>query len=230
MFTSNRRFIDAGDVLNVRDLGGLPVDTNDDGIIDGYTKYERLIRGIRLSSSNSASQLTKLGITKELDLRSQSEASNDYNNGYILSDYERISIQNYMINDDVSPSNYTDTRAAVKKTMQDIVANKNIYFHCRIGTDRTGTLAYILEGLLGVPEEERVEDYELSFFYGLVRVHRYHDKKPSTTVPKRFVYMHEELIPTNADIYEWYMRGSTNVQEDKTLIENFRTAMIDYLS
>ena len=230
MFTSNRRFIDAGDVLNVRDLGGLPVDTNDDGIIDGYTKYERLIRGIRLSSSNSASQLTKLGITKELDLRSQSEASNDYNNGYILSDYERISIQNYMINDDVSPSNYTDTRAAVKKTMQDIVANKNIYFHCRIGTDRTGTLAYILEGLLGVPEEERVEDYELSFFYGLVRIHRYHDKKPSTQVPKRFVYMHEELIPTNADIYEWYVRGSTNVQEDKTLIENFRTAMIDYLS
>ena len=112
--------------------------------------------------------------------------------------------------------------------MLEVVAGKNLYFHCRIGTDRTGTVAYVLEGLLGVPEEDRVEDYELSFFYGLVRVHRYHNEKPGSSVgtgKERFVYMHN-FMPTNEDIYDWYMKGSTNTAEDIALINQFKAAMI----
>jgi len=39
-----------------------------------------------------------------------------------------------------------------------------IAFHCSGGRDRAGSLAFILEGLLGVPEDELVKDWELSIF------------------------------------------------------------------
>jgi len=68
----------------------------------------------------------------------------------------------------------------------------------------------------------------ISFFYGLVGIHRYHNEKPGSTVgtgKERFVYMHD-FIPTNQLIYDWYMFDSDNVNADQTLIANFRSAMI----
>lgn len=41
--------------------------------------------------------------------------------------------------------------------------NYPIYFHCQIGRDRTGTLAYVINGLLGVEHRDLTLDYELSF-------------------------------------------------------------------
>ena len=45
-------------------------------------------------------------------------------------------------------------------------ANYPIDFHCIGGTDRTGTLAYLLNGFLGVSEEDLIRDYEMSFIGG----------------------------------------------------------------
>lgn len=42
--------------------------------------------------------------------------------------------------------------------------NYPIYFHCMAGADRTGTLAYILDGLLGVDEGELWKDWETNAF------------------------------------------------------------------
>lgn len=47
-----------------------------------------------------------------------------------------------------------------------VFVDKNSYpidFHCIGGTDRTGTLAYLLNGFLGVAEEDLIRDYEMSF-------------------------------------------------------------------
>ena len=44
--------------------------------------------------------------------------------------------------------------------------NYPIDFHCIGGTDRTGTLAYLLKGFLGVSEEDLIRDYEMSFIGG----------------------------------------------------------------
>ena len=41
-----------------------------------------------------------------------------------------------------------------------------IDFHCIGGTDRTGTLAYLLNAFLGVDEEDLIRDYEMSFITG----------------------------------------------------------------
>jgi hypothetical protein len=42
--------------------------------------------------------------------------------------------------------------------------NYPIYFHCQIGRDRTGTLAFLINALLGVSEQDLYMEYELSFF------------------------------------------------------------------
>jgi len=43
--------------------------------------------------------------------------------------------------------------------------NYPIAFHCIAGQDRTGTLAFVLNGLLGVPEEQLFLDWEVSIFW-----------------------------------------------------------------
>jgi len=42
------------------------------------------------------------------------------------------------------------------------INNYPIIFHCVWGADRTGTVAYLLEMLVGVNEENRIKDYELT--------------------------------------------------------------------
>ena len=42
--------------------------------------------------------------------------------------------------------------------------NYPIYFHCIGGADRTGSLAFVLEAILGVPEKEIELDYERTFY------------------------------------------------------------------
>ena len=47
-----------------------------------------------------------------------------------------------------------------------VLANSDNYpivFHCIHGRDRTGTLAFIINGLLGVSEEDLKKDFEMTF-------------------------------------------------------------------
>lgn len=50
---------------------------------------------------------------------------------------------------------------------------RNVYIHCQGGCDRTGTLSFLLLGLLGVLESDLAKEYELSSFshigYGRLR-------------------------------------------------------------
>jgi hypothetical protein len=112
---------------------------------------------------------------------------------------------------------------AVTNIMTDITnanTTKNVYFHCRVGADRTGTVAYLLEGLLGVPDEMRYEEYALTNVSGLYDRTRYYKQKSSTNNLK-FVYM-MGYVKTTQDIYDWYM---SNPNASASLVQAFRTAM-----
>ena len=41
---------------------------------------------------------------------------------------------------------------------------RSVFFHCAGGADRTGTLAVLLLGTLGVSESDMAKDYELTYF------------------------------------------------------------------
>ncbi len=223
--SGERRLLSIDGVRNLRDLGGLEVDSNNDGITDGVLKYGRLIRGEKLGTNQAAIPiLESLGITEELELRNTSEiASNEAK----FTNYKHREIKHYQIDREHYLSNYNLIRGVLVEVMQDVIDGENIYFHCRIGADRTGTLAYILEGLLQVKDEERLQDYEMTFFFGLINRHRYFSTDPTSSVSKteKFVYMHNFMVTAN-DIYNWFMEGSTDVDADNQLIANFRTAMI----
>ena len=224
---------------NVRDLGGMSVSfTRDNATKTGTLKYGKLYRGAQLSKGQTdVDSLTKLGITREVDLRIQTEGNNpvrlpkhdkcDGNCGTLPTGQDII-MTNYLIYPSNS-ANYSSLRDTLKYVMTSVVNGDNIYFHCTIGSDRTGTLAYFLEGLLGVSEEERVEDYELSYFYGMLNRTRFHDNLSSSSINPRFSSMYK-TYDTNDKIYDWYMYGLTNEQKasEKVLIEQFRDAMIDY--
>ena len=49
-------------------------------------------------------------------------------------------------------------------------ANYPIYFHCKAGADRTGTLAFFLEGICGCSQTDIDIDYELTSVCGDRRV------------------------------------------------------------
>ena len=222
----NRRILNVDGVRNIRDLGGLEVDTNNDGVMDGKTKYGILFRGEKLwENSGNVDRLEKLGINEEVDLRASSERTT---NEVSLSNFKQREIKHYQIDYNDYLNNYNLARNTVIEIMNDVINNKKIYFHCRIGTDRTGTIAYILEGLLGVNQEEMLEDYELSFFFGLVNRTRFYATDPSSSVSKteKFVYMYDRM-KNSQEVYDWFMLGSTNVDEDNELINNFRLKMID---
>ena len=240
---------------NVRDLGGLPVDTNGDGNIDGKVKYQKLYRGEMIRGQNrdgtTRSQFEKLGIYNEYDLRRESEigpASEDQ-----LINYTRNEIINYKIDYTefgsvteerfFGKSYYQLARDAAIEVMQNVVNNDDnysLYIHCREGADRTGTLAYILEGLLGVPTEYRHQDYELSTFYGLRERTRYYNIKESTNDAYKFIYLKKAIrhaTPNNDEntgeenVINWFLLegNSTNSCSDITeLINQFRSKMIDY--
>ena len=74
-------------------------------------------------------------------------------------------------------------------------------------------------------DEDRYEDYELSFFFGEADRNRYFET--DNRINEKFVYM-KGFIPTAQSIYDWFIEGSTDQEADNTLINNFRTAMINY--
>jgi protein tyrosine/serine phosphatase len=226
-------------VRNVRDLGGLAVDTDGDGTSDGRIKYGILFRGTQLSSNQSdATSLQKLGITRELDLRPNSEGKDK--GQAVLPKYDidtpgseqDVIMHNYLISYSSHPDYYTELRNTIKTVMNYVVEDDDsIYFHCTIGTDRTGTLAYFLEGLLGVSEEDRLEDYELSYYFGMTNRDRYHDYLQNSSYNPRFTTMYN-TYNTNAKIYEWFMNENPNITQaekdaDEILLSRFRQKMIE---
>jgi protein tyrosine/serine phosphatase len=48
--------------------------------------------------------------------------------------------------------------------MTNLRKHKAVYFHCIWGADRTGLLSMLLEGLLGVPQDQSNKNYELTTF------------------------------------------------------------------
>lgn len=243
-------------IRNVRDLGGIKVDTDGDGTIDGTIKYNKLYRGEKpwtgtgngASTANTLAIFQKLGITHEMDLRAGSEpvTSEETVIGTLVlnddtpSNTKTYEVKHYEINYTSDATYYALARKAVKDVMTQIVnAHQNnqdysMYFHCRIGADRTGMLAYLLEGLLGAPNEERYRDYEMTVFFGIDERTRFYFNKGSNE--KKFVYMKNAIKAADPNglenVLSWYLKADGNnqtlINADMDLISDFQDAMIDF--
>ena len=155
-------------ITNVRDIGGVACN-------GGIVKQGLLIRCAKLTNDDNGEQLIsiegieafkKLGIKTELDLR-QVEADSDDNieQGGITTSV--IPGVNYISFPMASGGNYLQLNRKVLKDLFAILANEDNYpiiFHCSIGTDRTGVVAFLVNALLGVSKEDLYRDYLFSNF------------------------------------------------------------------
>lgn len=144
------RWINTPSATNVRDLGGWSCD-------GGTVKYGKLFRGGEVSASDIDVLVNQCGVRHELNLRGSAEA---------LQTKSALGISY------TCPQNYVWYSLADKDTWAEIlhcvfnsvVADIPLYFHCSAGADRAGTVACILEALLGISQNDIDKDYELTCF------------------------------------------------------------------
>ena len=135
---------------NMRDLGGWPCD-------GGTIKYGLLYRSGEISQSDMNLILNELKINTECDLTADGTPAFPGKMRFIgHTSYAMYSLAN------------TEAWQVNLRGIFDAVRYGDpVVFHCSMGADRTGTLACILEGLLGVSQSDIDKDYELTSFYAL---------------------------------------------------------------
>lgn len=154
------RMIYTPSVWNVRDLGGW-------ACTGGRVKYGKIFRGGNFGSISAADKSTLvdwLGIATDIDLRNNSETGGITTSPLGGSvEYFHQSLDFYANAVSTSAAS-ARTVAVLKKVMTCVAANKPCYFHCMSGSDRTGTIAYLLLSLLGVSQSDKDKEYELTAF------------------------------------------------------------------
>ncbi|MBQ9363011.1 MAG: tyrosine-protein phosphatase [Bacteroidaceae bacterium] len=159
------RMIRSDAIENMRDLGGWQTK---DGRKLRYGKIFRGgemdgIHGTHITEEDSILLHNRLDIRLDIDMRSEEERDT-----VTLSP---LGADVKYVHYDVSPYRitYEDYYKAFRETLNILRQGHSAYLHCWKGADRTGTLVYLMEALLGIPEEDICKDYELTSLGGQLR-------------------------------------------------------------
>ncbi|MBQ3019749.1 MAG: tyrosine-protein phosphatase [Clostridia bacterium] len=142
-------------VSNTRDIGGY-------NVAGGKVKQGMIYRTAKFDDITPQGLLIAnemLEIKTDLDLRNVGEGTAGAQSPLGCENYLRLTSPYYAIFDD-------DQKAQVRDIMQVFADETNypIAMHCSLGRDRTGTIAFLLNALLGVERTDLRVDYFLSCF------------------------------------------------------------------
>ena len=169
------RIISMDGAFNVRDLGGWTA-------ADGKTvKYGLLYRGGKINSGNATTLTVEgkniyeniLKIKGEIDLRGSDDYGQTQNcvnsaNPYLKAPYTGYTTIFPEFSQKTPVNRVYDAKSAGSmKAIFEFLADESnypVYFHCNAGADRTGTLAFLINGLLGVSYEDLTRDFEITSF------------------------------------------------------------------
>lgn len=176
--TGDLRMIYLNGPHNWRDIGGWGCD-------GGKVRYGLVYRGAQLShnqgviaSAADVQRLRNLGIKYEIDLRTRGQTAgpdeivdtaDDLNASVIGDDVYYLkypySDASYVAIASLSGSYAAQTKALMRQIVDNVIHGEPTYIHCQAGADRTGVIAYLIEGVLGVSQADMDRDFELTSFY-----------------------------------------------------------------
>lgn len=148
------RCINIDGVTNVRDLGGYKVP-------GGRVRQKMLYRGARVAeiTDEGIKALHALGIKNELELRFEHSGEEDHS----VLEQHGIVLRKCPIH--ACGGCFSEpAKPAIREIFALLADEKNypMYFHCAAGADRTGTIAYLIEAILGVYYKDMRDDYEMT--------------------------------------------------------------------
>ena len=148
---------------NVRDLGGWACD-------GGTVKYGLLFRGsqpdgenggaVTISETDRKTFVDLLRVKKEIDLRSYDRGASSFGSTVIYEQYPYSMYAGAIQNAGMQQI----FKQIFLSILDSVRHGEAVYFHCEIGCDRTGTVAFLLESLLGLSRSDLDKEYELSTF------------------------------------------------------------------
>lgn len=172
----DRGRVDIPGAYNLRELGGYPA-------AKGRTLYRRFLRSGSLKDLTASGnrQLYNYGVRAILDLRGRGEVEVDPDALARRRDVEfkNVELFAYDLSDPkldrgddeggyLAAGYFTmlANHAAIREIFEFLGAmrdNRCLLFHCSAGMDRTGVVAMLILGLVGVPRDVIVADYAYSF-------------------------------------------------------------------
>ena len=161
--TLHQLFLRSG-VRNCRDLGGWK--TTDGRVV----AYRKLYRGGKLAgdygdsfylSAEGREDAFAAGIRAELDLRDEETKSQVSAFGPGVT----FCAPGFELGGTVMLGKHQNGVArSFKFIVKSLREGRGVFFHCSLGRDRTGTMAAVLLGVLGVSEGDISKEYELTYF------------------------------------------------------------------
>ncbi len=154
------RVLTVDGVYNLRDIGGWQTAS------EKRVKQGLLYRGCEIDGAVEAkytitpdgvnTMLSVLGIKTDMDLRLSTD--NVYGTDALGAGVAHKYYESPMY------SSVFDNPEKIRAIFADLAIESNypVYLHCTYGQDRTGTVCYLLEALLGVDEDSMMKDYQLS--------------------------------------------------------------------
>ena len=163
-------------IANFRDLGGYACN-------GGMTKWGVFFRSTSLHKAveEDVAIMERVGISRILDLRYPGEREEKPDVPVKGAEWMGISllgtipVEDLDVNDEEEDTKtlinmyrqiIASSRAEIKDSVQAMIqAEGPALFHCAAGKDRTGILAMLLLGAVGVSREDIIADYEMSHHY-----------------------------------------------------------------
>lgn len=155
-------------ITNVRDLGGWDTE-NGTKVKQGLLfRCGRLNESsaetatIEITEAGKSTMLDELKVKSEIDLRKTDNGEV----GGITSSPLGDTVAYYNCPMEWEGNMFTDNREQILNVFSILSDEKNypVIFHCNIGTDRTGMISFLVNALLGVPEDSLLKDYMFSNF------------------------------------------------------------------
>ncbi len=158
------RILNIDGTVNVRDIGGMSVNGGKkikQGMVYRGSELDGAVEKKYCISQKGIDEMrTTLGIKFDMDLRLSTDNVAGINalGESVLHKYYGTVAYSEIFND--------ENKVNIRKVFSDLSDRNNypVYIHCTYGRDRTGTICYLLEAILGASDGDMLKDYEISAF------------------------------------------------------------------